>query len=139
MRFSISAAKQKGVLLLEALLGILIFSMGILALVGMQTIALAQVADAKYRTDAAFLANQVIGQMWVNRTNLATYAYGGGGGPPAVIAKWVEEVEDTLPGVTAANHPTIVVAGTQVTITIFWQPPGSATRRNHVAIAYINA
>jgi hypothetical protein len=34
--------------------------------------------------------------------------------------------------------PTVAVAGTTVTITIFWQPPAATSRHNYVAISYIN-
>ena len=64
---------QNGVILIEALIGILIFSIGILALIGMQAAAMKNTTDAKYRSEAAFLANQIIGQMWVDRANLAQY------------------------------------------------------------------
>jgi len=136
-------ALQRGATLLEAMLGILIFSLGILALVGMQALAIKQVTDAKYRADASFLANQIIGEMWVNRgaggANLATYAYAGGGSPPAALSNWVASVQNGLPGITpTANQPTVTVAGTTVTVTVFWQPPGGGTVHNHVTIAYIN-
>jgi type IV pilus assembly protein PilV len=130
---------QRGATLLEAMVGILIFSLGILALVGMQALAIKQVTDAKYRADASFYANQIIGEMWVNRTNLATYAYAGGGSPPAALANWVTSVQNGLPGVTGAvNQPTVTVAGTTVTIRVFWQPPAATAPHNHVTIAYIN-
>jgi type IV pilus assembly protein PilV len=130
---------QGGATLLEAMIGILIFSLGILALVGMQALAIKQVNDAKYRADASFYANQIIGEMWVNRTNLPTYAYAGGGGPPAALANWVTAVQNGLPGITAAvNQPTVAVAGTTVTVTVFWQPPAATAPHRHVTIAYIN-
>ena len=53
---------QSGVMLLEALIAILIFSLGVLGVVGMQASAIAASRDAKYRTDAALLANEIIGQ-----------------------------------------------------------------------------
>jgi type IV pilus assembly protein PilV len=130
---------QRGATLLEAMVGILIFSLGILALVGMQALAIKQVNDAKYRADASFFANQIIGEMWVNRTNLATYAYDGSGSPPTPLANWVTSVEKGLPGVTAAaNQPTVTVAGTTVTVTVSWQPPAATSPHSHVTIAYIN-
>lgn len=116
---------QKGVMLLEALLGILLFSVGILAVVGMQAMAVKNVAESKYRMDASFLANQIIGEMWINRTNLASYAYAGTGTPPAVDSAWVARVNNSLPGSTT-NPPTIVIAGNSVTITVFWQHPEEA-------------
>ena len=55
---------QSGVMLLEALIAILIFSLGILGVVGMQASAVNASRDAKYRSDAALLANELIGEMW---------------------------------------------------------------------------
>ena len=120
-----SRSRQKGVSLLEALIGILIFSIGILAVVGMQAAAIKTVAESKYRMDAGFLANEIVGEMWANRTNLASYAYAGGT-PPTVLTDWVAKVNAALPG-AAANPPTIAIAaGNEITVTIFWQHPEEA-------------
>ena len=51
--------EQRGSILLEALIAILIFSMGILALMGMQATAINTVAESKYRSNAGFLANRI--------------------------------------------------------------------------------
>lgn len=132
--------RQRGATLLEALIGILIFSIGILALVGMQALAIKHMSDAKYRSDAAFFANEIIGQMWVNRGNLGTtYAFGGSGTPPPAIDGWVTSIRNGLPGVTAsANLPIITVVGTTVTVTVRWQLPGGADVHRHITMAYIN-
>jgi type IV pilus assembly protein PilV len=131
--------RQRGATLLEALIGILIFSIGILALVGMQALAIKHMSDAKYRSDAAFFANEIIGQMWVNRGSLGSYAFSGSGAPPAAIDSWVTSIRNGLPGVTAAaNLPIIAVAGTTVTVTVRWQLPGGADVHRHVTMAYIN-
>ena len=130
---------QRGATLLEALIGILIFSVGILALVGMQALAIKHMSDAKYRSDAAFFANEIIGQMWVNRGSLGSYAYVGTGTPPAAIDSWVTSIQNALPGVTAAaNRPIIAVAGTTVTVTVRWQLPGGGDVHRHITMAYIN-
>ena len=55
--------KQSGVMLLEALIAILIFSLGVLGIVGMQASAVKASRDAKYRADAGLLANELIGEM----------------------------------------------------------------------------
>jgi type IV pilus assembly protein PilV len=132
--------RQRGATLLEALIGILIFSIGILALVGMQALAIKHMSDAKYRSDAAFFASEIIGQMWVNRASLGTYAYAGAGAPPAAIDNWVTSIQNALPGVTAAANtlPIIAVAGTTVTVTVRWQLPGGADKHSHITMAYIN-
>ena len=130
---------QSGVALLEALVGILIFSIGILALMGLQAQSIRNTVEAKYRNEAAYLANQIIGQMWVDRSNLAAYDTGGGANPNMVA--WENQVANTLPRVVAggANSPTIIVAGSQVTVTIFWQLPGSdSVQRQLSVVAQIN-
>lgn len=115
-------------MLIEALIGLLIFSMGILALVGMQATAISQVSDAKYRSEAAYLADRMIGEIWVNRgTNVV-----------ALSTAWAADVGTALPNATGANAPTVVVAGTQVTVTVFWQAPGAASVSNHIAIAHLD-
>ena len=66
-------SKQQGVVLLEAMIAILIFSMGVLAIVGLQAAMLKNTTDSKFRTDANYIAQQRIGQMWVDQANLASY------------------------------------------------------------------
>ena len=129
---------QAGVMLIEALIGILIFSIGILALLGMQGAAIKNTTDARYRSEAAFLATQVIGQMWVDMGNLASYdtdnavAY-------APRDTWVNNVATTLPGITVggARTPTIQVgpdaalglAPQEVRVQVQWQQPGDTDTR----------
>jgi type IV pilus assembly protein PilV len=83
-------ASQSGVALLEALIGILIFSLGILAMVAMQAAAVNAVADAQYRIEAANAANQLLSHMWVNvdrssgpnlQTSLLTFEHQTTGAP----------------------------------------------------------
>lgn len=130
---------QSGVALLEALVGILIFSIGILALMGLQAQSIRNTVEAKYRNEAAYLANQIIGQMWVDRANLAAYDTGGGANPN--MTAWRAQVANTLPRVVVGgtNSPTIAVAGNQVTVTVFWQLPGSdSVQRQLSVVAQIN-
>ena len=134
-----AAARQRGATLLEALIGILIFSVGILALVGMQALAIKHMSDAKYRSDASFFAHEIIGQMRVNRASLGSYAFAGAGTTPAAIDPWATRIQNALPGVTAAaNLPIISVAGTTVTVTVRWQLPGGSDVHRHITMAYIN-
>ena len=133
-----SKAGQRGATLLEALIGILIFSVGILALVGMQALAIRHMADARYRSEASFLANEIIGRMWVNKGNLASYAFAGSGSPPAAIDNWVTTIQGTLPGVSAGtNLPIVDVSGSRVTVTVRWQLPGASEQHQHITVAYI--
>ncbi len=59
-------SKQEGVTLIESLIAILLFSMGILALVGMYAAATSRTTDSQYRVEAANYANRIVGQIWAN-------------------------------------------------------------------------
>jgi len=137
------ARHQSGMILIEALLAILIFSLGILALVGLQATAIKQSADAKYRTEAALLTNEIIGQMWVSDRTTAVlqgnFNSPGGGN----YNNWLARVSGILPGV-AANSPTAptiaIDANGIATVTVFWNAPNEpagAPIHSYVAIAQI--
>ena len=141
---------QSGVMLLEALIGILIFSVGILAMIGMQAMGIRLAADSRDRAEASNLASQLVGEMWLNRAALASYEYAGSGTPPPALTDWVTRVDASLPG--AAAHPPIVTVGaatwvpepgvaspgTQTTVTLRWISPSDTTVHQYVMTAYIN-
>ena len=130
---------QRGVMLLEALIGILIFSIGILAVIGMQAISIQNIGEAKDRTDASFLANEIIGKMWADRggatANLMNFQYHGGGAT-GDLGAWVGKVKASLPGSIEPDvsiTPIIVNTGTgnytayNVQVTLKWQSPTDAS------------
>ncbi|MGD9953922.1 MAG: hypothetical protein AB7S87_15200 [Burkholderiales bacterium] len=139
-------SSQQGVVLLEALIGILIFSLGILALVAMQAVSVSNVSNARYRTEAAFLANEIISQVWVDRGaaygNVANYAVAAGAASSAPAQAWVQKVYALLPG-SNANPPDVAVAtpatgGRQLTVTVRWRAPDAVAVSNHTAVAFIS-
>jgi type IV pilus assembly protein PilV len=137
---------QSGVMLLEALIGILIFSLGVLALVGMQALAVKVATESRERAEASNLASQLIGEMWINRANLANYEYtAGSGAVPAELTNWVAQVQAALPNANvylpsvSIGTPTMAgVNGNEVIITIRWQAPGTTGVRQFLMSAYIN-
>jgi type IV pilus assembly protein PilV len=142
----IGAKREQGVMLLEALIGILIFSIGILSMVAMQAVAIGTISDAKYRSDASFLANQIITQIWldrgVNMANMTSYAYPGG--TATELSNWITKVNNALPQTTGANAPaiTVTLTGTPATsgtvdVTIKWQPPNSGTLHSYRTISVV--
>lgn len=136
----VSAGKQSGSVLLEALIAILIFSLGILAIVGMQASAVKASTDAKFRSDASMLANQLIGQMWVSNRTLATLQTftGGAGSDGAGYTTWLADVQAALPG-TASAPPVVALnpANNQVTIQVFWISPGEVSAHQYVVVAQV--
>ncbi len=108
-RPSTKPRQLRGFMLLEVLIALLIFALGVLGLVGLQANAVKQSGEAKFRADATLLANELIGQMWVSDRSFATLSaqFGSAAEGPAYEA-WVARVNANLPN--AASHaPTVVV------------------------------
>ena len=130
-------ARQRGSFLLEALIAILIVALGILGLVGLQARAMQDTDESQYRSEAAFLASDVISRMWVSNPNTLKADFETGTGTP--YTDFVTLVQSRLPG--SATDPTITVTqrgatpstGFDVEVTIFWKPPSvvSATQLDH--------
>jgi type IV pilus assembly protein PilV len=129
------SGRQSGSVLLEALFGILIFSMGILALVGLQATSIKQVASGKYRTDASQLANQLVGLMWISDRTSTTLITNFSSPSGTAYSSWLTDVQAALPG--ADTYPPTVsvidVVGSsslnthrQATITMRWKAPSEA-------------
>lgn len=127
----IRANRTKGIALLDALLGIAVFSVGILGLVAAQGVSLKNAGEARHRAEAAFLANQVIAQMWQDDKTKLAANYASPDGPK--FLPWKAEVQDPgsgLPNATGANEPTIAIAaGNRVRVTVRWRLPGHGAHR----------
>jgi type IV pilus assembly protein PilV len=152
---------QSGMMLLEALIGILIFSLGVLALVAMQSVSVSNVSNAKYRVEAAFYADEIIHKAWLEAFDptknppiaaaplLGVNDYELPGGTSAQLFLWVAKLNSPqgLPGagtypasihienvVTAPGAP----ATKRMTVTVRWKAPDALTPSNHVAVGYIS-
>lgn len=142
---------QQGVMLLEALISILIFSIGILAIVALQANSIKLASDSRYRADANLLSNDLIGQMWLAHSapNFTTAFVPGG----ASYAAWASSVAATIP-TTGASSPTVTIAQTSalsgvsaastvsstVNIDIYWVVPGenaNATSHHYSTVTQI--
>jgi type IV pilus assembly protein PilV len=147
--------RQRGAVLLEAFIAILLFSMGMIALVAVQAAAIKNSADAKHRTEAAYLANQIIAQMWVDGpANLPSYAhnpttgstctFGGAASSNANVIAWLGDastrgtVSGNLPGAGSARQQISIGANNVVTVTVCWQNVGETAVRNYIGVAQIN-
>ena len=122
-RHKVSPAKsaQQGVVLVEAMIAILIFSMGVLAVVGLQAAMVKNTADSKFRADASYIAQQQLGQMWADPDNLATY--------PGTTT----DISALLPnGTVTITQP----ATDQFTVTVTWQQSGEQ-QHNYTTTAVI--
>ncbi len=125
---------SQGVVLIDVLVAVLVFAVGVLSLVALQSTAAQQSSQAKYRADATMLANALISQMWLTDRQVTTLQNGFATGG-AAYEQWWGTVVGALPG--AADFPPAVtvdsVAGgpgspatARVTVTLQWRPPSAA-------------
>lgn len=142
-------AAQSGVMLLEAMVAILIFSLGVLSIIQLQAVSIKQASGAEYRSMAALLANDLISRMWASDKTAATLQtnFGSSG---ANYTQWLNTVRSsglpnvsndkgTLPTVTFATGPA-TTSGTPSSIaqvTVFWQEPGDTTKHSYTAVAQL--
>jgi type IV pilus assembly protein PilV len=133
------AAGQSGFMIIEALIAILIFSLGILGMIAMGGTAINAQSDARYRTDASRLAENMANRIEVNvvrstdpdravreadlRTSLGTFAhqstgnvceFSGAASTNPLVTQWVSEV--TTVGATGPGLPGAVTAGQQIIV-----------------------
>ncbi|MDQ6619931.1 MAG: pilus assembly protein PilV [Pseudomonadota bacterium] len=120
--------------MLEALIGILIFSFGVLGLVGLQAQSMRHVSDAQYRGEAVYLAHSLIASMWADdQSKLAALYQSGGAG----YTRFREMVKTLPGGADSVNDPQVVVApgpavgSSLVTVSVFWILPGESTANQH--------
>ncbi len=57
---------QTGILLIEAMVAILIFTIGVIALMGVQAVAVRATSDAKIRMDAELFVDQLLSEMVID-------------------------------------------------------------------------
>lgn len=145
-RAIVASNNQDGMMLLEALIAILVFSVGILGMVSLQAISIKSSADAVFRSEASHLANQIIGQMWVDKDNLQQYALNAGATACSAgsstsgnssVQGWIADAS-RLPGGDSVLHQILVGAGGVVTVTVCWLPPRATRPHNFIASTAIN-
>lgn len=114
--------KQSGIFLIEVMISILIFSIGVLGLVGLQAIAIQNSANAEGRTLASTLANDIVSQMWVRKTSSLSSPE-----LSADITAWQDRVQSSrLPDAEGE-----VTEGAGITtVTVSWKAPSKTEAEN---------
>jgi len=114
-----SRPTARGFALVEVLVSLLVFSLGVLGMVALQARATAAAVDSEDRTRAALLVDDLVATMWAQRSSSVS---------TAALTAWATRLSDTsslgLPG-----SPTYSVSTTAgvTTVTISWNEP---TRRD---------
>lgn len=119
---------QNGFSLLEALIALVIVSLGMLGIAGIIANSLKVNQGAQIRSQAAWLAHDIIDSMRANRASANSYdgadcaAAPPGGIAGDDIANWCASLAATLPGGTG----TVTSAGNVVTVTVQWDDSRAA-------------
>jgi type IV pilus assembly protein PilV len=136
---------QSGLILLEAMVAILIFTIGVIALMGVQAAAMRSTSDSKIRMDAEFFVDQLLSEMTIDArgvggiidfNRLRTRYDSTQNGPG--FQRWRNRVIDVanggLPGaaaapptVTVTNQPTLASSTmVRVDVVVLWRAPNDA-------------
>ncbi|MDB5861872.1 MAG: pilus assembly protein PilV [Ramlibacter sp.] len=127
-------SRQEGIALIEALVGLLIFSFGVIGLVGLQVAMTRAQGNAKFRADAVYLSSQVVGSMWTDRGNIGQYDSASCSGY-APCKVWTDKVASTLPAGSA--QLSITPASGAVSVTVTWSTTAEGTH-SHVVTTSVN-
>ena len=125
---------NRGFSLVEVLVAIVVFSMGVLGLMRLQATAVRMSTDARQRAEATFLADQLLARMLISDpATAASFAHRpegavacaptGAASTNAVVTEWLTQVAATLPRAVAAEQQVIVSTGaaTDVTVRLCWK------------------
>jgi type IV pilus assembly protein PilV len=96
-------------------MALLIFSVGLLGLLGLEARVMSTSTNSENRNRAAMLAGEVASQMWLHNTVLAT--------DPAIMAAKANAADQTQGGLPGGVVNIVVLAGTTkaADITVNWQ------------------
>jgi type IV pilus assembly protein PilV len=134
---------ERGGFLLEALVGILIFTLGVIGLFALQARAIGYSSDVQYRGEAAYLANSYVSKMWAMPRATLTALFDDPG--ETEYDAFAATIQQRLPGAAAiVGNPTVTITqpppggivdpitnvaltdnSTLVTITINWLQPAN--------------
>ncbi len=89
-KHNLPARKQTGSFIVEAMISLLLFAVGLIGLMALSAQALNQVGQSKARNDASYIAGDLIAEMWVSDT--------------VNIATWLARLDTVIPGAAATSN-----------------------------------
>lgn len=115
--------REQGSVLIEAMVALVIFSMGVLALVGLQSAMIKSSGDNRYRAEAQLIA----------QTHIANMMAYGGDSSNYIAHVDTAAIQSQLPNGTLTFS---ALTNSMVTVTVGWQVPGSK-RHQITASSYL--
>ena len=121
-------ARPRGISMIEVLVVLVLFSFGLIGMVGLQARAVQTSVGAEDSNRAALLANEIASAMWgSNSVNLSS----------ATLASWNTMVADATGRGLPNGTGTVVVAGNVATITIGWRAPHEPSTAAHSYVTQV--
>jgi type IV pilus assembly protein PilV len=129
------SSRRVGSALIESLLAVLVFSVGLLSLLALLTATLKESDNARYRSEASLLATDLVSRMWSGERSLQSLRQRF---TPAAdeYRRWLERVRSTLPGITDnQNLPELLIDDERtITLTLRWQIPSDTQQHQLVVV-----
>jgi len=123
---------QTGMTLIEVLVAILIFSFGLIGLIGLQARALQFSTSAEDTSRAALLANEIAAS--ITTTTISGTAVSVSA---SAAAAWQTRAADPQSGGLPNGAVAIAASGNSASITITWTPPSAASGAANATNQYV--
>lgn len=116
---------NKGFFIIEALVSVLIFMVGIVGVLQLQATQMQATADAQYRAQASYMAENIMSEIIIDKANVDIFV----DKTSATYMDWESSLKNALPGVYE-YPPEITTSiatsgGTLVTVIVKWKAPQS--------------
>lgn len=124
---------QAGFSLIEALIALVVLSVGLLGVAALQTQALLQSRDAYLTSQATSLVQDMADRIRANPDAISDYAHTAGSSPPSGSSLADNDVKDWLADLTTTlpqGQANIVINGREADITVTWQEAEEDTNRS---------
>jgi type IV pilus assembly protein PilV len=122
---------KKGFFIIEALISILVFMIGILGILQLQVGQMQATADAQYRSQASYMAENLMSEIVIDKGNIDTFV----DKTNTTYMDWESNLRNVLPGVNE-YEPEVTTSisssgGTLVTIVVKWKAPQSESESQY--------
>jgi type IV pilus assembly protein PilV len=123
---------QAGMTLIEVLVAILIFSFGLVGLIGLQARALQFSTSAEDTSRAALLANEIASSIATTTVSGAAVSVSA-----SAVEAWQVRAADMRNGGLPNGAAAIAASGNSASITITWTPPSAASGAPNATNQYV--
>jgi type IV pilus assembly protein PilV len=134
-----TARRQRGLALVEALVAALLLAIGLLGAIGLQARSTSALADAGMRAEATIAADKLLGMMAVDLPNVGAYALASGATPTSRLQPWYDDTRARIPNAQIVVAVTTATDRTRVEISISWTRKTGAAQSAHRVVSYLAA